>query len=177
VRIVICGAEATGKTSLAMAVATKLGYSVLEDPRSEALARHGYMTLYEAAKHVEGVWEGLIRAQLEREQAVSDTVIDTGLLDLWALFVRWGWNQASPETIEELASRSFEIVSRLNHVVVLPPIQVAGFAGHRFTSSANAGHVDRVIRHLIDEWGLEEHTVYLERPGTEDLELALVGLA
>jgi hypothetical protein len=172
-RVVVCGAEATGKTSLVEAVASAVRSVVLPDPRPEAVNRHGYVTLYEADRHVDGVWTGLLDAQLKREAMEGDVVIDTGLLDLWALFVRWGWNGATPETLDALLSATATAVAKYDRILLLPPLQVAGYAPHRFIHAANARHMDRILRHVIDELGVGDRMVLLERPGTEDLDVAV----
>jgi hypothetical protein len=160
-RIAVVGPEATGKTTLARALGERLGLAVLDDPRPELLARSGFHTLYEAARH-RPIWRELLERQTEREARAGDAVVvDTPLLDCWVLWQRWGWCSATPAASERLYAAVVAAAGRYSDVVVMPSQQIAA-GGHRFVDAENAAQIARLTRAAVDEVAGQARHLYLD---------------
>ena len=161
--VAVVGPEATGKSTLARALADALGLAVLADSRLTVLKRTGYHTLYEAAR-ARPVWRELLEEQLAREAAAAEAVIDTPVLDCWVLWQRWGWCSATPATTERLYAAVGAAAARYSHVVVMPGRQVGSGAGYRFVDPDHAAQVSRLTRAAVAELAGGAPALYLE-PG------------
>lgn len=166
-RIAVAGPEATGKTTLARGLAVALGVTIVDDVRRDVLARSRCHTLFEVAR-LRPVWHELLETQLGREESeTGSVVIDTCALDYWALFVRWGWCDATPSTAEELRDRMIVVASRYTHIFLMPEHQLPEFRGHRFLDRDHARQTRRVIEGFLAGTGLATK-VHRFSPGTRD---------
>lgn len=168
-KIAICGPEATGKSTLAAALAERLGLPLVADPRVELLRSSTYDTLFEAARLQPRLWEDLVRGQARLEAGIESGVFDGGAIDAFSLWVRWGWNSASPETTEELTRLVSEAVSEYSHILIMPAVQVAPFKGHRFFSQLNADHMLAMVRGMLTQLGVSDRALLLSPGDAERL--------
>jgi hypothetical protein len=162
-RIAVVGPEATGKTSLSEGLARALGLPLLADPRPALLASTGCHTLFEAARF-RPIWRELLEGQLGREASAGDAVIDTGALDCWVLWQRWGWAGAPPATTERLRAAAFDLARGYSHVIVMPARQLSEFRGHRFLDTDYATQMGRLTQAALAEAGLAGRALALD-PG------------
>jgi hypothetical protein len=153
--VAVVGAEASGKTTVAEALAKELAIPLLAGGKLEALARSGYHTLYEWSAATRGLPE-LLRQQARREREASSAVIDDGALDLLCTIERWDWNRLSPDAFEELRETAVAAARRYDHVLVTAPRIVAGHASHRFRNRAHALQTHRLLVAALGEIGLGE---------------------
>lgn len=170
-RIAVCGAEASGKTTLCEGLAARIGSATLSDIRLDVLNEYPYDTLFEVDRLHPGTWEMMIRRQAEREAAMGDGVIDTPVLDLASLWIRWGWNRSTPEIAEDLLGLTKAALSAYSAVLIMPPVHVAPFEKRRFRHAENAAHMNGIVRSLITESGTSVPVSALE-PGTTEQMLA-----
>jgi hypothetical protein len=156
-KIAIAGPEATGRTSLAEALAARLSLPLLEDPRLPLLARTGYQTIFEWDAATLG-WPALVREQAARERTVDSGIIDAGVMDLFCGVQRWVWNRLSPETVEQLRTVVAGAVTSYTHIIVMPAVMVAPAAAHRFRSQPHTLQIDRLLQALVNELALTTKT-------------------
>jgi nicotinamide riboside kinase len=151
IRIALAGPEATGKTTLAQALASSLGHEVLSDPRPDVLRASGCHTLFEADR-LQPVWRQLLERQIEREATLSGpAVLDTCALDYWVLWQRWSWCATSPAEVEDLFQQTLQASSRYGLVLQMPSTQVSAPAGHRFIHPAYAAQISRLLVSVVSE--------------------------
>lgn len=151
--IAVVGPDATGKSTLARSIANGLGLPVLPSLREELLAGSGYHTVFEWDSATRGL-DGVVTTQAAREAALTDAVVDGGVLELLALLQRWAWNRLSPVRFERLRGAAAGAAVRYQRVVVLPPRIVAAAAPGRFRCEENNQQVARLLDAFIAETSL-----------------------
>lgn len=173
-RVAVCGAEASGKTTLCEGLGGRAGLTVLADLRLEILREFPYDTLFEVERLHPGTWDALVERQAQRELSAPDCVIDTPVLDLLGLWIRWGWNDATPDSADRLLSLAKECASRYTHVIVLPPVHVAPFEKRRFRHAGNALHMTTIIDSLLAQMAGGLPVLHLEAGSAEEMLAAAV---
>jgi hypothetical protein len=149
-KIAVVGAEGSGKSTVAKAVAEAARLTLLPSPRDATLAGSGYHTLYEWVRATDRFGE-LLERQVADEARLASGVIDNGAVDLWAFFQRWEWNRWSPERAERLRELTAAATATYTHVLVTAPRVVAGYAPARFRNALNAAQGHRLVTAFLSE--------------------------
>lgn len=169
-KVAIAGGDATGKTTLARALAAELGVSVLDPLKLELLANSGYHTIFEWDAATNGL-PGAIAAQAAREHAATDVVIDGCTSELVALVQRWAWARLSPRSWERLRQAAVDAARGYDRLIIVPPTVVAGPAAGRFRSLEHNTQLRRLLVAFANEIAVP---VTLLEDGDEKTRLARV---
>ncbi|HZS38703.1 MAG TPA: AAA family ATPase [Polyangia bacterium] len=149
-KIAVVGGESTGRTSVAEAVAKKLGLPLVGNPRERVLAASGYHTLWEWQAATGGM-VGLVEAQAAREREAARAVVDAGVLDQWCFVERWVWNRLSPEAAEALHYTVVQAAGEYARVLVTAPRLVGGSAPGRFRNRLHVAQSQRLLDGILRE--------------------------
>jgi hypothetical protein len=147
-KIAVAGADGSGKTVLATALAERLRLPLLPNSRDSLLADTGHPTLFEWLK-AGGDPTAALMDQVQRERETKDGVIDHGALDQLCFLQRWAWNRIAPDRFERLHTMVADTVASYTHVVVTAPHIVAPFAPWRFRSPPGAKQHHRLLLAML----------------------------
>jgi hypothetical protein len=159
-RIVVTGADGTGRTGLAKSLAAELQVPWIEDETAAQVRSLGYQTLFELPDSIGArtqLFENMVRRQSETPTFVSDA----STFDWYSQWQRWEWNNAPPAASEALYQRVKDCAADYSHVIFLQPSFQPPYDGFRWTDPDNRSQVTRLIRTLIQEFDLGERTLEL----------------
>lgn len=159
-RIVVTGADGTGRTGLAKALAAELEVPWIEDETSTRVRALGYQTVYELPDSVGArtqLFEDIVRRQMETPAFVSDAAV----FDWYAQWQRWEWNKVPPAVSEAFYQRVQDCAANYSHIIFLQPSFQPPYDGFRWTDPNHRVQVTRLIRSLIQECALVDRTLEL----------------
>lgn len=161
------GTDGTGRSGLCEALAEKFEISCIPDRTRERVHALGYQTIYElpnrSATQVE-LFDDLVLRQIQESQFVSDTSV----IDWYANWQRWEWNNASPAFSEALYERMRECAATYSHVIFLQPSFRPAYDGFRWLEPNHRSQMTRVIRSLIIECQMTFKTLELSVTSREE---------
>ena len=166
-RIIIIGTDGTGRTGLCEALAKKLEITCILDRTRERVHALGYQTIYElpdrSATQVQ-LFDDLVVRQTQASKFVSDTSV----IDWYANWQRWEWNNASPAFSEALYERMRACAESYSHVLFLQPSFQPPYDGYRWLEPNHRAQTTRVIRSLIIECQLADKTLELAESSPDE---------
>ena len=140
----------------ALALRLARGAPVAEDPSRAACGKYGYQTLYEIPVALQKrLRRELISAHVERLSGVAEVVCDHSVFAWLADWMRWLWSETPAGEWEDVLRAAQPAVDRsetIIHVVEGPP---ASYDAYRWRDPRNALQVERLIRQLYRDFGVE----------------------
>ena len=140
------------------AFAAKLaqGRPVIADPARELCRRYGYQTLYEIPADLQKRLRlELIRTHADSLRIDENAICDHSVFASLADWMRWLWPATPAEEWESVLVAAQPAVDRsdaIHHVVEGPRSQ---YDGYRWLDLGNARQVDRLMRNLYRDFGVE----------------------
>jgi hypothetical protein len=159
-RIVVTGADGTGRTGLAKSLAAELQVPWVEDETAAHVRSLGYQTLFELPDSI-GARTQLFENIVHQQSETPTFVTDASALDWYSQWQRWEWNNAPPAVSEVLYQRVKNHAAEYTHIIFLQPSFQPPYDGFRWTDPDNRSQVTRLIRTLIREFDLGERTLEL----------------
>jgi hypothetical protein len=140
----------------AFAAGLVAGGCVIADPSSALCKRYGYQTLYEIPADLQKrLRRELIRAHAEALRLDKGAVCDHSVFAWLADWMRWLWSATPAEEWESVLIEARPAVDRsdvIHHVVDGPRSQ---YDGYRWLDPRNARQIERLMRNLYREFGVE----------------------
>lgn len=159
-KIIITGAAGTGKTSLIDALFENLQinslYQKLEETVRILCAERGYSSPYDIKDDVHKFREDLLARQIQRENFANSFISDRSTIDAWSYFMRWSWNYVEVERAEAYYQQAFAQAQKYDLIIYVPIMfETVHDDGFRWDNKIYQEQMDRLIRSVIRDWGLE----------------------
>jgi hypothetical protein len=143
----------------AIAKRTAAGGKVITDPSREACERHGYQTLYEMPV--------ALQKQVRRELFVAharvlqspDAFCDHSVFVWLADWMRWLWSHTPSEEWDLVLAEARPAVERSERILHVVSGPAAAYDGYRWRDERNAAQVERLVRQLYRDFGVEGRVV------------------
>jgi hypothetical protein len=153
-RQVISAAPAIDVAAFGARLAGRTG--VIADPSRSLCERYGFQTLYEVPVALQKqLRRELIRGHAQALQHNADGVWDHSVFAWLADWMRWLWGETPSEEWEAVLAEARPAVDAsdvIHHVAAGPR---AGYDGYRWLDARNALQVERLMRALYRDFGVE----------------------
>jgi nicotinamide riboside kinase len=149
-RIVITGAQSTGKTTLLKRIISYLKLPCIEEiPRKVAsllgIPKNGRLSSIQRL-----LWqEGIIWWQISLEETFNSFISDRSLIDHWAYTIHWLGRNNELNSIYELIKKQ---VQKYTHIIYIPPILPFKKNGFRSIDLDYINNIDNLIQEILEEW-------------------------
>ena len=160
-RVVISAAPSIDLSGYAAKLAG--GRAMLRDPSAAACGRYGYQTLYEIPRDLQKrIRRTLIREHAASLRADAAVICDHSVFAWLADWMRWLWSETPAEewdAVLEQARAAVALCDSIHHVVCGPAV---AYDGYRWIDPRNARQVERLMRSLYAEFGVESRVTYVD---------------
>ena len=149
-RIVVIGAEGTGKSYLSKLLSDELGIDFIPDQTRDLVESLGYQTIFELPDRLNmrvKLFDDFLASQTQSSGFVSDASV----IDRYANWQRWEWNNASPRFSEMLYTKMRDFSDLYSHIIFLQPTLQPAYDGYRWLEPNNRAQITRSIRSLLIE--------------------------
>lgn len=149
-KIVIIGAQSTGKTTLFKKLAPYLNLSCIEEiPRSVAslleISKNGQISSVQRL-----LWqEGILWWQISLEKIFGSFISDRSLIDHWAYTIYWLGRNNKLNSIYEVIKKQAQ---KYTHIIYLPPILPPKKDNFRSPDLDYINKIDQIIKEILKEW-------------------------
>lgn len=132
------------------------GAAIVADPSRAACERYGYQTLYEVPPALQKeLRRGLIRAHAEALARDANAVCDHSVFAWLADWMRWLWAETPAEEWDAVLEEARPAIERSEMIHHLADGPRAAYDGYRWLDAGNARQVERIMRSLYRELGVE----------------------
>lgn len=144
---------------LAEKLAKEKGWKLLHDPSRQLCESYGFQTLYEIPLPLQlSLRRRLMEEHAEVLYRQPNLVCSFSILEWTADWMRWLWSHTKAEEWEEIYALAREAAGLYGELHRLRVGPVRAYDGYAWLDERNAAQVDRLIDHLMQEWGLEQKT-------------------
>ncbi len=156
-RIAIVGAAGVGKTTLLNGLfdGSVSSYVKIDEVVRTLAAERGYNSPYDIPEtEVHQFRRQVLDRQIVLENQAEKFIIDRSTLDAWVYFMRWSWNSVTVEFSEEFYQAAYKQALNYDLLVYIPimfPVEDDGF---RWSNAVYQTQIDRLLKSVINEWGL-----------------------
>lgn len=158
-RITLTGASAVGKTTLALALAERLGCGLIPELARNLCEQMGYDRIGDIPDQ-EKFKMDVLELQTAAENAEPGSfVADRGALDVWVLWQRWNICSAMSHDTEALYDKVRSHSSTYTHLIYIPPLFAAQEDRFRWTDASYRRQVDRLVRMSLYDLNLLDRTI------------------
>jgi predicted ATPase len=166
-RIAIIGAGGVGKTTLLDNLFKYnnviQSYSKIEEVVRILCTERGYHSPYDIPElELHQFRMEVLDRQISLENEAHNFIIDRSTLDAWAYFMRWSWNTCSVELAETFYEKAYAQASKYDLLIYIPIMFPAVDDGFRWTNPIYHKQIDRLLRSIIRDWGLEDRVYEIE---------------
>lgn len=135
----------------------------IADP-TPLLCKHlGWQTLYEMPPATQSE----ARLALLREHRVrveeGNAVLDHSIVGWLADWMRWHWGSTTTELWDEVMDEARQVAAHYGTVEHIEHGSARGYDGHAWLDARNSRQIDRLMRHLYGELGLDGRVSYSGR--------------
>ena len=160
-RVAIIGAAGVGKTTLLnnLFQDNKViqSYSKIDEVVRILCAERGYFSPYDIPElELHQFRLDVLDRQLLLENEADKFVVDRSTLDAWAYFMRWSWNTCTVELAESFYEKAYAQAWKYDLLVYIPIMFPAEDDGFRWTNPTYHRQIDRLLKSIIKDWGLED---------------------
>ena len=132
------------------------GAAIVADPSRAACERYGYQTLYEVPLALQKeLRRGLIRAHAQALAQDANVICDHSVFAWLADWMRWLWSDTPAEEWDAVLEEARPAIERSEVIHHLAEGPRARYDGYRWLDAGNARQVERLMRSLYRELGVE----------------------
>lgn len=166
-RIAIVGAAGVGKTTLLDNLFQDnknnnnnkviQSYSKIDEVVRILCKERGYQSPYDIPEaELHKFREDVLERQILLENEAGMFIVDRSTIDAWAYFMRWSWNTCTVELAESFYEKAYSQALKYDLLIYIPIMFPAEDDGFRWTNAIYHKQIDRLLKSVIKDWGLED---------------------
>ncbi len=179
-RIALIGAGGVGKTTLLNELFKDnniiQSYTKIDEVVRTLCAERGYNSPYAITEDVHKFREDLLERQIQLENACERFIADRSTLDAWAYYMRWSWNYLEVERAEIYYQQAMLQAQKYDLLIYIPIMFPAEDDGFRWTNPVYHKQIDRLLKSIVLDWGLEDRVYEIKSESTSHRLQELHGL-
>lgn len=143
-------------------VAQRYGQSVVADPARALCESYGYQTLYETpTKQQTDLRLRLVKDHVATVTAGGSGVYDHAIFPWLADWMRWHWGATTSELWEAVIAAAAPAAVAYGKIIHITEGPRRSYDGYAWLDACNGAQVDRLIRHLYRDFGVEDKVEYI----------------
>ncbi len=160
-RVAIIGAGGVGKTTLINELFKDnniiQSYSKIDEVVRILCAERSYKSPYDIPESESHQFRmDVLDRQILLENQATNFIIDRSTIDAWAYFMRWSWNTCTVEMAESFYEKAYTQAQKYDLLIYIPIMFPATDDGFRWTNAVYHKQIDRLLKSIIRDWGLED---------------------